>query len=45
MTRTEAKAAASGAGHADNEPLRLIGRRSPARHAKRAGPPVDFGQT
>ena len=45
MTLTETKTAAYGIGHADNEPLRLIRRRSPARHATRAGPPVDFGQT
>jgi hypothetical protein len=45
MALTEAQAAASGARHADNELLRLTRRRGPARHARRAMPPIAFGQT
>ncbi len=45
MALTEAQAAATGARPADNELLRLFRRRGPARHARRAGPPITFGQT
>ena len=45
MALTEAQAATSGARHADNELLRLTRQHGPTRHARRAGPPIAFGQT